>query len=87
MSDELKTEELSQEGDLANTGAEETPEEVNELTSGLASGEGEDFKWYIAKTLTGQENKISKSLKERIVNYKLTEYFADILVPEEDCCF
>jgi transcriptional antiterminator NusG len=42
-----------------------------------------EFRWYIVKTLTGQENKIAKSLKERVVNFKKTEFFADILVPEE----
>lgn len=46
-------------------------------------GEGFNFKWYVAKTLTGQENKVAKSLKERVVNYKLTEFFADIVIPEE----
>ncbi len=49
----------------------------------LADGSGDDFKWYIAKTLTGQENKIAKSLKERILNYKKTEFFSKIVVPEE----
>lgn len=49
----------------------------------LADGNSEDFKWYIAKTLTGQENKIAKSLKERILNYKKTEFFSKIVVPEE----
>lgn len=49
----------------------------------LADGRGDEFKWYIAKTLTGQENKIAKSLKERILNYKKTELFAKIVVPEE----
>jgi len=49
----------------------------------LADGNGENFKWYIAKTLTGQENKVSKSLKERIVNYKKNEFFSKIVVPEE----
>jgi transcriptional antiterminator NusG len=49
----------------------------------LAKGDTPDFKWYIAKAQTGQENKVTKSLKERIVNHKMTEFFADILVPEE----
>ena len=49
----------------------------------MAHGEGPDFKWYIAKTMTGQENKVQKSLKENIVNHKLTELFSEILVPEE----
>ena len=49
----------------------------------LAQGDSPDFKWYVAKTLTGQENKVSKSLRENIINHKLTEHFAKILVPEE----
>ena len=43
-----------------------------------------DFKWYIAKTLTGHENKVIKALRERIVNYGKSEFFADIMVPEEE---
>lgn len=49
----------------------------------LSKGDTPDFKWYIAKAQTGQENKVTKSLKERIVNHKMTELFAEILVPEE----
>lgn len=49
----------------------------------LAKGDTPDFKWYIAKAQTGQENKVTKSLKERIVNYKMTDLFAEVLVPEE----
>ncbi len=41
------------------------------------------FRWYIVKALTGQEGKVMRSLKERIMNYKLSEYFADMVVPEE----
>lgn len=52
--------------------AEETQEAVNP-----------NFRWYIAKTLTGQENKVQKTLRERIVNYKLTDSFGEIVVPEE----
>jgi transcriptional antiterminator NusG len=49
----------------------------------LAKGDTPEFKWFIAKAQTGQENKVTKSLKERIVNHKMTEFFSDILVPEE----
>ncbi len=49
----------------------------------LAKGDTADFKWYIAKAQTGQENKVMKSLKENIVNYKMTEFFSNIMVPEE----
>lgn len=49
----------------------------------LAKGDTPDFKWYIVHALSGYENRVSKSLKERAVDYKLTEYFSDIVVPEE----
>ena len=42
-----------------------------------------DYRWYIAKTMSGQENKVIKALKESIVNYKASEYFDQILTPEE----
>ncbi len=57
--------------------------ETNHDNVELAKGDTPDFKWYIAKAQTGQENKVTKSLKERIVNYKMTDLFAEILVPEE----
>lgn len=49
----------------------------------LAAGDTPDFKWYIVHVLSGFENRVLKTLKERIVNHNMTEYFADILVPEE----
>ncbi len=49
----------------------------------LADGKSPEFKWYIAKTMTGQENKVSRTLRERIIQLKKTEFFAEILVPEE----
>lgn len=79
--------------------SEENQAPIEEKTAGAedASGEGEnkesfpfadgshpDFKWYVAHALSGFENRVCKTLKERILNYKLTDYFADILVPEEE---
>ena len=49
----------------------------------LAVGDTPDFKWYIVHVLSGFENRVLKTLKERIVNHGMTEYFAEILVPEE----
>jgi transcription termination/antitermination protein NusG len=49
----------------------------------LATGDTPDFKWYVAHVLSGFENRVTKTLKERIVNHNMTEYFAEILVPEE----
>lgn len=42
-----------------------------------------DFKWYIAHALSGFENRVTKTLKERILNYNKSDFFADIIVPEE----
>ena len=76
----------SSEADSSEAPAEES-EPANEnpefKEDGLATGNSPEFKWYIAKTLTGQENKVSKALKERILNFKQTEYFSEILIPEE----
>jgi transcriptional antiterminator NusG len=49
----------------------------------LAVGDTPEFKWYIVHVLSGFENRVLKTLKERIVNHNMTEYFAEILVPEE----
>jgi transcription termination/antitermination protein NusG len=66
---------------------EELPESVDNETDEepriLAKGDTPDFKWYIAKTMTGQENKVRRSVQERVINLKLTEFFAEIIVPEE----
>jgi transcriptional antiterminator NusG len=50
----------------------------------LAAGDTPDFKWYIVHVLSGFENRVLKTLKERIVNHNMTEYFAEIMVPEEN---
>lgn len=49
----------------------------------FAVGDSPDFKWYVAHVLSGFENRVSKTLKERIINFNKTECFAEILVPEE----
>lgn len=49
----------------------------------LALGDTPDFKWYVVHVLSGFENRVTKTLKERIVNHSMTELFAEILVPEE----
>lgn len=57
--------------------------DVNTEKRVLALGDTPDFKWYIVHVLSGFENRVLKTLKERIVNHSMTEYFAEILVPEE----
>ena len=89
---EQSEENSKEEADITKGASSETSEastdNIDEGDSqpkedGLATGDSPDFKWYIAKTLTGQENKVSKALKERIINFKQTEYFSEILIPEE----
>jgi transcriptional antiterminator NusG len=60
-----------------------TEEETDVEDNGLAKGDTEDFRWYIAHALSGFENRVTKTLKERILNHNMKEYFADIVVPEE----
>jgi transcriptional antiterminator NusG len=56
---------------------------VVDINDGLASGESSEYRWYVVHALTGHENKVAKSLKERIVNFKQTNSFSRILIPEE----
>lgn len=71
---------MSQENSKVEDMAEET--ENTEVSEAEAPRDPR-FKWFIVKTLTGQENKVQKSLRENVVNNKMTEFFGDILVPEE----
>jgi transcription termination/antitermination protein NusG len=57
--------------------------EVSEDGEDVQEAKDPRFKWFIVKTLTGQENKVQKTLKENIVNNKMTEFFAEIMTPEE----
>jgi transcription termination/antitermination protein NusG len=42
------------------------------------------FKWYIVHTYSGFENRVKRSLQERVEASGMTEKFSDILIPEED---
>ena len=81
----MNDETITTKADETQQNEEENAEEqvVAEIDQGLSTGEAPEFKWYIAKTATGQENKVSHSLKETIINHKLNDYFSRILVPEE----
>ncbi|MEX0798069.1 MAG: transcription termination/antitermination protein NusG [Bacteriovoracaceae bacterium] len=70
--------------ELADTeGAEGEASEPEERDNGLAKGDGPEFRWYVAHALSGYENRVIKTLKERILNHNMAEQFADIIVPEE----
>jgi transcriptional antiterminator NusG len=42
------------------------------------------LKWYIIHTYSGFENKVKRSLEERIESSAMKDKFAEILIPEED---
>ena len=65
------------------TTAGDTPSPAVVHDPKLARGDTPEFKWYVAQALTGQENKVVKTLRERILNHGLADYFSRILVPEE----
>lgn len=84
MSDENVKEEVETlEAESTEETVEETATEDAQPEAMTASDSGLNFRWYVIKTLTGQENKVVKALKERVVNFSQTEYFQDILTPEE----
>ncbi len=65
------------------TNVETTVGEVAAEDRVLAKGDTPDFKWYVAHVLSGFEHRVTKTLKERIVNHKMAESFAEIFIPEE----
>ena len=49
----------------------------------MDKGVGVELKWYIVHTYSGFENKVKKTLEERIEALGQEEYFGQILVPTE----
>lgn len=42
------------------------------------------LRWYVVQAYSGYENSVKRSLEERIVRFKMQEYFGRILVPTEE---
>ena len=76
MNDEVKNEQTEE---VLEVSAEEVVED-----NGLAKGDTPDFKWFVCNVLSNYEGRATRTLKENILNHKMSEYFAEILVPEED---
>jgi len=55
----------------------------DESSSGAASSDKGEKKWYIVHTYSGHENKAKLTLLERVRNANLTDYFGEVLVPTE----
>ncbi|MCB9060686.1 MAG: transcription termination/antitermination protein NusG [Halobacteriovoraceae bacterium] len=60
-----------------------TEKDQNLLSTSESMNNSLNFKWFVIRTLTGQENKVVKALKERVVNFNQSEFFQDIITPEE----
>jgi transcriptional antiterminator NusG len=94
MTEEVKNEEIKETKETVATeettkvetaaAVEETDVEPSEDDKyGFAKGDTPDFKWYVTNVLSNYEARVTRTLKERILNHKMSEYFAQILVPEE----
>lgn len=60
------------------------PQNTSNLGLGIiSSNDGPEFKWYVIQVLTGNENKVLKSVKERVYNLHLEDFFSQVLIPEE----
>ena len=83
MTEEMKNEEEQVEAAQAVEGATEDQEAANGDAETTEATENPNFKWYIIHALSQYEGRVTKALKERILNLKMSEYFGDIIVPEE----
>jgi len=60
-----------------------TPDGSSSETGAAPAAPTAEKKWYIVHTYSGHENKAKLTLKERVANANLNEYFGEILVPTE----
>jgi transcriptional antiterminator NusG len=57
--------------------------ETNMTDSTPTTGAGE-MSWYVVHTYSGYENKAKLALEERIKSHKKTQFFGEVIVPEEN---
>lgn len=74
-------ESIDKENEVDNT---DSVVEVESKEGDLADGNSPEFKWYVAHAMSGYENRVAKTLKERVLSRGFAKYFAAILVPEEE---
>lgn len=83
----LSNEDETSEESEAATGESADQEEKEKTSSShhtFQEDVGSEYRWYVVHALSGHELRVLKALKERITKNKLTEYFAEILVPQEN---
>jgi transcriptional antiterminator NusG len=79
---EEKVEELEAPEKLEEIEAKEEDGKVEETTT--PSSPSDKAKWYIIHTYSGHENKVAKSLKQRIESMGFEERIFDIIVPTRE---
>ena len=57
---------------------------MNKMEQTTENKEKQQGKWYVLHTLSGHENKVSKSLKQRIESMGFENRIFDIIVPTRD---
>src|SRR4051812_41497239 len=60
---------------------EETADEAAQPAADAISAAAKDGKWYIIHTYAGHENKVERSLKQRVEAMKFQDRIFDIIVP------
>jgi transcription termination/antitermination protein NusG len=59
----------------------QAPEEMHEEAKEAVSSASDSAKWYIVHTYSGHENKVAKSLRQRVESMGFEEKIFDIIVP------
>ncbi len=72
------------EGNEVSEGTEETKEEPAVEETPAPASLSDDAKWYIVHTYSGHENKVSKSLRQRIESMGFEDRIFDIIVPTRE---
>lgn len=69
-----------------NDGSNSIDHSDTKIAENLESTEqsANNHQWFIVYVLSGYENRVLKTLKERILNHGMTDSFSEIVVPEED---
>ena len=71
----------AKEEDGKTEATEETPTKEEKAEEPKASSLSDNAKWYIVHTYSGHENKVAKSLRQRVESMGFEERIFDIIVP------
>jgi len=66
---------------VEDTKVEETADEAAQPAADAVNAAAKDGKWYIIHTYAGHENKVERSLKQRVEAMKFQDRIFDIIVP------